>query len=143
MKISAILDSKGGEVVTISAQANIKAAANIMYDHDIAALVVLRDHKVMGVISERDIVSALAQHGLSAGAILVKDVLSRPLVSVMRGDTIKRAMSLMTHGHLRHLPVIDEGDLKGIVSLGDIVKYRLEELEMESNVLRDLAVAFR
>jgi len=69
--------------------------------------------------------------------------LDRPLVSITTADTIKQAMSLMTYRHLRHLPVIDHGELKGIVSLGDIVKYRLEELEMETNVLRDLAVAVR
>jgi CBS domain-containing protein len=64
-------------------------------------------------------------------------------ISITPADTIKQAMSLMTYRHVRHLPVIDEGALKGIVSLGDIVKYRLEELEMETNVLRDLAVAVR
>jgi CBS domain-containing protein len=69
--------------------------------------------------------------------------LSQPLVSIATADTIKQAMSLMTYRHVRHLPVIDQGELKGIVSLGDIVKYRLEELELESNVLRDLAVAVR
>ena len=143
MKTSSILDRKGGEVVTISANANLKAAATVMRDRRIAALVVFRDHKVVGVISERDIVAALAQHGQSAGAIWVKDVLSLRLVSITTDDTVERAMSLMTHGHLRHLPVINDGALKGIISLGDIVKYRLEELEMESNVLRDLAVAVR
>jgi CBS domain-containing protein len=142
MKISSIIDRKGGEVITISANANLKAAANVMHRHGIAALVVLRDHKVAGVISERDIVAALVQHGQSVGTVWVKDVLSRQ-VSITADDTIERAMSLMTHGHLRHLPVINDGELKGIISLGDIVKYRLEELEMESNVLRDLAVAVR
>lgn len=143
MKISSILDSKGREVTTISAQANLKAAANVMHQRGIAALVVLKDHKVAGVISERDVVAALAQHGPSACAILLKDVLKWPLVSITTADTIKQAMWLMTYGHVRHLPVINEGELKGIVSLGDIVKYRLEEVEMESNVLRDLAVAVR
>jgi CBS domain-containing protein len=143
MKISSIIDRKDDEVITISAHANLKAAANVMHDRRIAALVVLKDHKVIGVISERDIVVALAQHGQSAGIIQLKDMLGRQLVSITSADTIKRAMSLMTYGHVRHLPVIDEGELRGIVSLGDIVKYRLEELEMESNVLRDLAVAVR
>jgi CBS domain-containing protein len=143
MKISSIIDRKGGEVITISAQANLKAAANVMHDRRIAALVVLRNHEVVGVISERDVVVALAQHGQSAGAIQLNDVLSRQLVSITSVDTIKQAMSLMTHRHLRHLLVINNGELKGIVSLGDIVKYRLEELELESNVLRDLAVAVR
>ena len=143
MRISNIIDHKGGEVVTMNSQANLKAAANVMHDRRIAALVVLSDRKVVGVVSERDIVSALAQNGPSAGAIQLKDVLGRRLVWITSAETIKQAMSLMTHGHLRHLPVIDEGELKGIVSLGDIVKYRLEELELESNVLRDLAVAVR
>ena len=143
MKISSIIESKGDEVITINAQANLKAAANVMHDRGIAAVVALKDRKVVGVLSERDIVAALSEHGPSAGSIQIKDVLGQQLVSITPTDTIKQAMSLMTYRHVRHLPVIDEGALKGIVSLGDIVKYRLEELEMETNVLRDLAVAVR
>ena len=143
MKISSIIESKGDEVITINAQANLKAAANVMHDRGIAAVVALKDRKVVGVLSERDIVAALSEHGPSAGSIQIKDVLGQQLVSITPTDTIKQAMSLMTYRHVRHLPVIDEGALKGIVSLGDIVKYRLEELEMETNVLRDLAVAGR
>ena len=143
MKISSIIESKGDEVITINTQANLKAAANVMRDRHIAALVALKDRKVVGVLSEQDIVTALAEHGPSAGSIQIGEVLNKPLVSITTADTIKQAMSLMTYRHLRHLPVIDQGELKGIVSLGDIVKYRLEELEMESNVLRDLAVAVR
>ena len=144
MKISSITDQKDGEVVTINAHANLKAVANVMQDRGIAALAVLTERKVVGIVSERDIVAALAEHGHAAGSIPLKEVLKRrSLVSITSADTIKQAMSLMTYGHVRHLPVIDEGELKGIVSLGDIVKYRLEELEMETNVLRDLAVAVR
>ena len=143
MRISNIIKSKGQAVVTIGVQANLKAAANVMHDHRIAALVVLKDNQAVGVISERDIVTALAQYGQSAGTVQVINILQQNLVAVESADTIKEAMSVMTYQHLRHLPVIDAGELKGIVSLGDIVKYRLEELEMESNVLRDLAVAVR
>ena len=143
MRISSIIERKGGAVITIGAGANLKAVANVMHDRRIAALVVLRDRKVIGVISERDVVSALAQHGQSAGTIWLKDILSPRFVSITTDATIEQAMSLMTHEHQRHLPVINNGELKGIVSLGDIVKCRLEELEMESNVLRDLAVAVR
>jgi CBS domain-containing protein len=143
MRISNIIKSKGQAVVTIGVQANLKAAANVMHDHRIAALVVLKDNQAVGVISERDIVTALAQYGQSAGTVQVINILQQNLVAVESADTIKEAMSVMTYQHLRHLPVIDDGELKGIVSLGDIVKYRLEELEMESNVLRDLAVAVR
>jgi CBS domain-containing protein len=144
MKISSITGQKDGEVVTINAHANLKAVANVMQGRGIAALPVLAERQVVGIVSEGDIVAALAEHGQSAGWILLKDVLKRrPLVSITTADTIKQAMSLMTYRHVRHLPVIDEGELKGIVSLGDIVKYRLEELEMETNVLRDLAVAVR
>ena len=142
MNISGILNRKGDGVITISANANLKAAATIMHDRRIGALVVLSNRKVVGVISEGDIVAALAQHGQSAGTVWVRDVLSRQ-VSVTTDTTIERAMSLMTHGHLRHLPVINNGELRGIVSLGDIVKCRLEELEMESYVPRDSVVAAR
>jgi CBS domain-containing protein len=129
MKVSSIIEHKGSEAFTISSHANLKAAANVMHDRCLRALVVLKDRKVFGVISEHDIVVALARHGQLAGTIHVSDMLSRQLVSIGTTDTIRRAMSVMTLGQVWHLPVINDGELMGIVSVGDIVKHCVEELE--------------
>ena len=143
MKVSSIIDRKTEDVITISPQANLKAAANLMFNHRIAALVVIKNGKAVGLVSERDIVEALSRHAGAAGLVRVQDILPGRLVVVSPEETIKRAMSIMSYERVRHLPVIDEGKLVGIVSLGDIVKSRLEELELETNVLRDVYIAAR
>jgi CBS domain-containing protein len=143
MKVSSIIERKTGDVITISPQANLKAAANLMRNHRIAALVVMKSGKAVGLVSERDIVEALSRHGGAAELVRVQDILPSRFVVVSPEETIKHAMAIMTYERVRHLPVIDEGQLVGIVSLGDIVKYRLEELELETNVLRDVYVAAR
>jgi signal-transduction protein with cAMP-binding, CBS, and nucleotidyltransferase domain len=94
-----------------------------------------------GLISEREIVHAITQHGERALSMAVLDVMTRSAITVTPGDTLKRAMSLMTNHRVRHLIVIANGQLVGIVSIGDVVKYRLEDLEAESNVLRDAYIA--
>ena len=95
------------------------------------------------LISERDLISALAHKGPSAASIPIQEVVTGPVLSVSPDESLKRAMALMTCNRLRHLPVFEDRELIGIVSLGDLVKYRLEEMELESNVLRDLAIAAR
>jgi len=141
MKVSSIIEHKGDGVIAISSQANLKAAANLMLNHGIAALVVMKGGKAVGLVSERDIVEALSRHGNAAGLVRVQEILSSRFVVVSPDETIKRAMSIMTNERIRHLPVIDKGEPVGIVSLGDMVKYRLEELELETNVLRDVYIA--
>jgi len=107
----------------------------------IAALVVKSRDAISGLISERDIVHAISQHGERALSMTVLDVMTRNAVTIAPGDTLKRAMTLMTNHHLRHLTVIAEGKLVGILSIGDVVKYRLEDLETESSILRDVYIA--
>jgi CBS domain-containing protein len=143
MKIGNILDHKGEGVVTIDIGQTIKAAADAMAHHQIAALVITEGAAPVGLVSERDVVEALAAHGEHGGHRPLRQLTRGDLISVAPNETIKRAMAMMTHGRMRHLPVIENGALAGIVSLGDIVKYRLEELEMESNVLRDITIALR
>jgi CBS domain-containing protein len=143
MKISNIIERKGDAVITISPQANLKAAADLMLGRHIAALVVVKGGKAVGLVSERDIVAALSRRGEAAGLARVQEVLPSRFVTVSPEETIKRAMSIMTYERVRHLPVIEGDKLVGIVSLGDIVKYRLEDLETETNVLRDIYIAAR
>jgi CBS domain-containing protein len=141
--IQNILDSKGAEVVTIGASDTVQNAADRMREHGIAALVVKSGDTIKGLISERDIVHAVSRHGEGALSLAVSHVVTHPIVKVAPSDTLKRAMSLMTNHRVRHLPVIDDGKLVGIVSIGDVVKLRLEDLETETNVLRDAYIAAR
>jgi signal-transduction protein with cAMP-binding, CBS, and nucleotidyltransferase domain len=105
-----------------------------------------RDHflePARGAVSERNVVSAISQYGGRALTMTVKDIFTQTSISVAPEDSIKKAMSLMTIQRLRQLPVIADGRLVGIISIGDVVKHRLEDLETESNILRDLYVAAR
>jgi CBS domain-containing protein len=141
ISIQNILDRKGAEVFTIHSTDTVRTAAQLMQAHGIGALVVRSGDPISGLISERDIVHAISQHGERALSMAVSDMMTRNAVTVTPGDSLKRAMSLMTNHRLRHLTVIAEGNLVGIVSIGDVVKYRLEDLETESSVLRDAYIA--
>jgi CBS domain-containing protein len=141
MSIQILLDRKGGEVFTTDPTTTVRTAAQLMRAHGVAALVVKSADVISGLMSERDIVHAISQHGERALSMAVLDVMTRNAVTVTPSDTVKRAMTLMTNHRLRHLTVIAEGKLVGIVSIGDVVKYRLEDLETESSVMRDAYIA--
>ena len=143
MKIENILDHKGEGVITVDISLTLQSAADLMMRHRIAALVVIDGEEPVGLVSERDIVSALAQKGPRAGDTRIGEVMSSLTPAVSTNESLKRAMALMTRTRARHLPVMEDGELIGIVSLGDMVKHRLEEMELESGVLRDLAIAVR
>jgi len=142
MSIQGILDRKGASVVTIGAAATVKTAADEMRSRNISALVVKGGDLVLGVVTDRDIVHAISMRGAHALGIPVTIVAQR-MVTVAPSDTAKTAMNLMTRHRVRHLPVLADGELVGIVSIGDVVKDRLGDLELESSVLRDLYIAAR
>jgi CBS domain-containing protein len=141
--IQNILEREGANVITIGATDTVQLAADRMRRHDIAALVVKNGDAIKGVISERDIVQAVSRHGNGALSLAVLNIVSQAMIRVAPDDSLKRAMTLMTNNHVRHLLVIDDAKLVGIVSIGDIVKQRLEDLETETNVLRDVYLAVR
>jgi CBS domain-containing protein len=143
MSIQSILDGNPAEVVTIGSTDTLKIAADRMRAHNIAALVVKSGAAVAGLISDREIVHAVSRNGDRALHMAVQDIVTHPTITIAPDDTLKRAMSLMTHHRVRHLPVIANGKLVGMVSIGDVVKHRLEDLETESNVLRDAYMAAR
>ena len=95
-------------------------------------------NSVLGLISEREIVDAFFRYGEAAGSMRVKEIMQHGVTTVSPDESVTRVMKLMTHQRVRHLPVLLGGKLAGIVSIGDVVKYRLEELELEANVLREL-----
>ena len=141
MSIQAILYNKGSSVVTIAPDASIKAAADKLAEKKIAALVVTDVEETVGLVSEREIARAYARFGVAIAGKTVRDILDADFIQVSPDDSLKRAMALMTRHRKRHLPVMKEGRLVGIVSLGDVVKHRLEDLELETNVLRDAYIA--
>lgn len=143
MKIETILDRKTEGVITIDLWSTLKSAADLMIRRRIAALIATEKGQPVGLLSERDVVSAMADLGPRAADMPIHEALSGPMLTVPPDESIKRAMALMTCKRMRHLPVFQERELIGIVSLGDLIKYRLEEMELESNVLRDLAIAVR
>jgi CBS domain-containing protein len=140
MSIESILRRKGTDVTTIDPEANIKSAAGWLRAKNIGALVVTSGNAVLGIISEREIVDAFSRYGETAGSIRVKEIMPQGVTTVSPDESVTRVMNLMTHHRVRHLPVLRGGKLAGIVSIGDVVKYRLEELELEKNVLRDVYI---
>jgi CBS domain-containing protein len=138
MSIESILSRKGTDVTTIGPEANIKSAAGWLRAKNIGALVVTSGNAVLGLISEREVVDAFSRYGESAGSMPVKEIMQRGVTTVSPDESVNRVMNLMTHHRVRHMPVLRGGKLAGIVSIGDVVKYRLEELELETNVLRDI-----
>ena len=140
MKVRTILDTKGRHVVTIRPDASVSTAVHRLVLERIGALVVSEDgHKVAGIISERDIIQSLAKSGpdLLTSGRRVAELMEHNVITCTPDDTVQQVMAEMTRRRVRHLPVIDDGGLVGIISIGDVVKSRLEEVELEANVLRE------
>ena len=138
MKISALLATKGASVVTIAPDASVAEAIAVLGRHNIGSLVVSRDGSVVeGIMSERDVVRALEAVG--------PDVVGQPVSSIMTVDvqstspdsSVESLMATMTDHRVRHVPVVEDGVLVGMVSIGDVVKNRMEELEQDRNALVD------
>jgi CBS domain-containing protein len=144
MTIESILRRKGTDVTTIAPEASIKRAADWLRAKNIGALVVMSDENaVVGLISEREIVHAFSRYGETAGSMPVREIMQCGVATVSPGESVNRVMKLMTHHRVRHMPVLRGGKLAGIVSIGDVVKDRLENLELETNILRDVYNAAR
>src|SRR5476651_832601 len=138
MIVKNILAGKRGDVVTIEPTADLAAAVKLLTEHHIGAVVVLgADQRVIGILSERDVVRALAEHGATVLSEPVSQVMTRDVKTCTEDDTIGDLMGRMTTGKFRHMPVVQQGKLIGIVSIGDVVKNRVEEIEHESKALRD------
>ena len=137
MNVEAILKAKGREVATVAPDAAVSEAVRLLHSRGIGALVVSADgNRLDGIVSERDLVHALAQRGASVLDQRVSELMTRRVVTCTPNDTIAELMAEMTRRRIRHLPVVDRGDLVGLVSIGDLVKNRLEEMEFETTSLR-------
>jgi CBS domain-containing protein len=138
MTVKAILSRKGNDVLTIEPTATLAAAVKLLADRRIGALVITgADRQVIGILSERDIVRAFAASGPAALDQQVGQVMTRKVMTCDEAETVASLMERMTQGKFRHLPVVERGRLAGIVSIGDVVKYRLEEVEKESTAMRE------
>ena len=138
MNVEHILSEKGREVVTIGPDLTLKEAARILSDKRIGALVVSDSaHPVLGILSERDIVRAVAASGPAALDEPVSRYMTQKVVTCTSRSAINDLMETMTTGKFRHVPIVENGKLIGIVSIGDIVKFRVAEIESESRALRE------
>ena len=137
MNVHTILRDKGKSVATIHPDATIDRAVAVLRLRGIGALVVSDDgENVVGILSERDIVDALGRYGDSLLAVKVSEVMSCPVVTCEPEDSVADLMAEMTSRRVRHFPVLENGRLCGIVSIGDLVKSRLDEIEYEAHSLR-------
>ena len=137
MFVRNILLGRRGNVVTIEPTADLAAAVRRLAERRIGALVILgADHRIAGILSERDIVRVLAERGPAALHEPVGEVMTRDVQTCSEDDTIENLMGRMTTGRFRHMPVVEQGKLVGIVSVGDVVKNRVEEIEREAAALR-------
>ncbi len=140
--VDTVISKKGGKVITIAPDATIAAAARELHKQRIGALVVSSDGlAVEGIFSERDLVRQIAEYGAEVLDRPVRVVMTRNVMTCSPDVSISEVMDIMTRKRFRHLPVVEQGRLVGIISIGDAVKCRLEEMRMEANVLRDYAIA--
>lgn len=136
MTIAAILTTKGSEVATIASDAPISQAVDELGSRRIGALLVIDGGEVAGIISERDLVYCLREHGAQVLDWPVSRAMTAPAIFVSPDTEVLAAMALMTQQRIRHLPVISDGWLLGIVSIGDLVKYRIDRVEREAEAMR-------
>jgi len=143
MNVKAILAAKvsgalGGDIISIEPTADLTAAARLLGAHGIGAVLIRgAGGRLAGILSERDIVRAISEHGASALTRPVGQVMTRNVATCGEDDSIASIMERMTEGKFRHMPVLAKGELIGLVSIGDVVKQRVEEIEQESEAMRD------
>jgi CBS domain-containing protein len=143
MTVAVILKRKGSEVVTTGPSTKLQDAAELMRQNNIAALIVVTGDSILGIVTERDMVRAFAREGTAIAAKTVQDIMTSKLISGTPEDSVKHVMQLMTKHRIRHFPVLMNGELAGMVSIGDVVRHRLADLELEKSVLRDAYIAAR
>ena len=136
MTIQAILGSKGRDVATIGPDERMSQAVATLGEKRIGALPVITDGRVLGILSERDLIYCLRDHGAEVLDWPVSRAMTSPAITVEPSTPILAAMAMMTQRRVRHLPVVTGGELVGIVSIGDLVKYRMERIEQEAEAMR-------
>ncbi len=142
MKVAEILKQKGQNVISVRPTESIETLSHRLRLARIGAMVVLGEGGALdGIISERDIIHGIAEHGPKCLELTVADMMTRRVLTCTPEDSVTRIARIMTENRIRHLPVVEGGNLVGVVSVGDVVKNRLEEMSLEASVLRDIAIA--
>lgn len=136
MTIGAILGGKGREVISVTAEQSVRAAVALLAERRIGAVPVLDGSRVVGIFSERDVIYAVAEHGNDALARTVADIMTAPAITVTPEEAVIGALSLMTRRRIRHLPVVEGETVVGMVSIGDLVKYRIDRIEADAEAMR-------
>ena len=136
MTIGSVLRHKGSQVETIAADASVLDAVQRLGEKRIGALLVTEGGRIAGIMSERDVIYCLRNHGPAVLQSPVSQVMTAPAITAETSMTVLSALALMTQRRIRHLPVVENGDLKGIVSIGDLVKHRMERIEAEAEAMR-------
>ncbi len=137
MTVRTILDTKGHQIESVEPEAKLATAIKILSERKIGAVLVMSNGHIEGILSERDIVRVLGERGAAVLEEPVGAVMTRKVVSCRQADTVAAIMEMMTSGKFRHLPVVEEGKVVGLISIGDIVKWRVMEFEAEQEALRD------
>ena len=132
MTIAAILQNKGSEVLTVRADAPVRDAVTLLAERKIGALPVVEDGRVLGIMSERDVIYCLRSDGAAILDWPVERIMTAPAITVEPDKQVLSALSLMTQRRIRHLPVVENGRIIGLVSIGDLVKYRMDKIEREA-----------
>jgi CBS domain-containing protein len=144
MNVADILRTKGAAVTTVSAGASALAAAQRLRGQRIGAMLVSDDgHSIEGIISERDLAYGLAAHAGNLPNVAVSELMTKEVITCSPRDGVSEIAKVMTQRRIRHLPVKDGDRLVGIITIGDVLKHRLVEMQLEANVLRDYAIARR
>jgi CBS domain-containing protein len=137
MTVRAILDSKGHHIVSIEPDIKLSDAVKILSERRIGAVLVIKNQRIEGILSERDIVRVLGARGAAVLDEPVSETMTRKVMSCREVDTVAAIMEQMTSGKFRHLPVIEGEQIVGLISIGDVVKWRVMEFEREQEALRD------
>src|SRR4051812_48455173 len=137
MTVRAILDTKGHDILSVTPDAKLSAAIKILAERRIGAVLVMNNQRIEGILSERDIVRVLGERGAAVLDEPVSAVMTRKVIGCKESDTVAAIMETMTSGKFRHLPVVEDGRVVGLISIGDIVKWRVREYEAEQEALRD------
>jgi CBS domain-containing protein len=137
MTVRAILDTKGHQIESVESDARLSAAIKTLAERKIGAVLVMSQGGIEGILSERDIVRVLGERGAAVLDEPVSAVMTRKVVSCKQADTVAAIMEMMTSGKFRHLPVLEDDRVVGLISIGDIVKWRVGEYEAEQEALRE------
>jgi CBS domain-containing protein len=137
MTIAAVLGSKGDDVVTVPSTAPVCEAVGLLAEHRIGALPVVNDGLLEGIMSERDVIYCIRAHGPEVLDWPVSRVMTKSVITAEASTPVLAALALMTQRRVRHLPVLEGSRLRGIVSIGDLVKHRMERIEAEAEAMRE------